>query len=52
MRLITIRKRSTVKGGRLSNVTKLSEDFAKQVTFGKSEPSSLSPDKIKKKFSI
>lgn len=47
-----IRKRKEIKGGS-SNVDKLAEDFAKQVQFGKSEPKdSLSPEKIKKKFSI
>lgn len=53
-----------MNGGNLSNIKKLEEDFAKQVTFGKSDPteqqnstsmdraSSTSSATIKKKFSI
>ncbi len=40
-----------LSGGALSNIQKLEEDFAKQVTFGKDAPTTTS-DAIKKKFSI
>ena len=40
------------KGGTLSNITKLEKDFAKTVSFGKTDATKLSPDQIKKKFSI
>jgi hypothetical protein len=43
----------SIKGGKIgdSNMKKLEEDFAKTVSFGKSD-STKSPDEIKKKFSI
>ncbi len=51
-RHLGIRKRKELKGGSVSNIDKLAEDFAKHVQFGKADDKSLSPDKIKKKFSI
>lgn len=52
----TIGRRSlgirNIKGGRLgSNLTKLAQDFASSVAFGKSEPT-MGSAAIKKKFSI
>lgn len=40
-----------IKGGKISNMKKLEEDFAKSITFGKTEPKKTS-EAIKKKFSI
>ena len=49
----------TMKGGNLSNIQKLEEDFVKQMSFGKASndpnpmaTTSKSSDAIKKKFSI
>lgn len=50
-RTIGIRKPKSMKGGALSNINKLEEDFAKSINFGKATPTEGS-EAIKKKFSI
>jgi len=54
-RHLGIRKRKELKGGSVSNVDKLAEEFVAKVAFGKSDPtktSDMSSKDIKKKFSI
>jgi hypothetical protein len=51
-RVIGIRR--PLRGGQLkpaTNIKKLEEDFARQISFGKAPPSS-DPEQIRKKFSI
>jgi hypothetical protein len=47
-----IRKRKELKGGAVSNVNQLAEDFAKELQLGKSDDVKMDSQAIKKKFSI
>lgn len=44
--------RGGLRGGALSNIKQLEQDFVKSMTFGKQEASKMDPAQIKKKFSI
>lgn len=48
----SIRKRKEYKGGNVSNLDKLAEDFSREVQLGKAQPDMSNPSAIKKKFSI
>jgi hypothetical protein len=43
--------RAPIRGGKVSNMRTLEQDFAKSISFGKAAPVA-SPEAIKKKFSI